>query len=237
MIFAVGNDPNESVKMPDKNQPMASTDEYSRFASDRERKELPLVRMRTRRLWILGTVLLLLVVVYANVKKRVALNSGEGHVAVGKRLSRIKLTPLKEDGCSIYLENLAGRVALINFWGTWCYPCRVEFPSMVAIQREFSTQAGFQFVSVSCKQEDVMSNATLRATTTQFLDSLHVSFPVFADLEQITRSAVAEASEENGFSYPTTLILDRDGVIRGVWQGYREGIDEEMRRTISSLLD
>ena len=82
-----------------------------------------------------------------------------------------------------------------------------------------------------------MSNATLRATTTQFLDSLHVSFPVFADLEQITRSAVAEASEENGFSYPTTLILDRDGVIRGVWQGYREGIDEEMRRTISSLLD
>lgn len=216
---------------------MDSTDEYSRFASDRERKELLLVPMRTRRLWMLGTVLLLLIIVYAQVKNRVALNSGEGHAAVGKRLSRMKLTPLTEDGCSIQLENLAGRVALINFWGTWCYPCRVEFPSMVAIQREFSSQAGFQFVSVSCKREDRASNATLRARTSQFLDSLDVSFPVFADLEQVTRSAVAEASAENGFSYPTTLILDHDGVIRGVWQGYREGIDEEMRRTINSLLD
>jgi cytochrome c biogenesis protein CcmG/thiol:disulfide interchange protein DsbE len=159
----------------------------------------------------------------------------ENAPGVGEKLSLIQLEPLTTADDSLTAADLQGKVVLMNFWGTWCPPCVAELPHIADINDKFRDRADFKLLAVSCGgnrgNEDIPQ---LRQATTDLLDSKNIRMPTYADPRQETRTAVSQVAGFNG--YPTTLILDREGVIRGVWKGYSTDAPGQMESLINRLL-
>src|SRR5688572_173637 len=93
-------------------------------------------------------------------------NVGVSHPAVGKSMSRIALAPLTGTEKRVRLEDLKGKVVLINYWGTWCGPCRMEFPQLAALEKRLRGEPEFLFLSVSCGNDpDGEDESELAAAT------------------------------------------------------------------------
>ena len=152
-----------------------------------------------------------------------------------EKLSQLELLPLTGDSQPVTLAELEGRVVLINFWGTWCPPCLVELPHIAEIEKRFRDDPDFKLLAVSCNYEIPEDVADLRSKTSEFLQQVNIDMPTYVDPEGVSRSAVDDAVGFQG--YPTTLLLDRQGVIRKVWAGYTPGVEKEMEKLISQLLE
>ncbi|MEN6450625.1 MAG: TlpA disulfide reductase family protein [Thermoguttaceae bacterium] len=154
---------------------------------------------------------------------------------VGRRLADLSLLPLTGDSSEVSLRDIKGKVVLLNFWGTWCPPCRKELPHMAELRKRFEAQTAFQLLAVSCPGDGDDDVQSLRENTEALLKRLAIELPTYRDPNSITLSAVDAAI---GFqAYPTTLLLDRSGVIRAIWVGYRPGVETEMEQEIGKLLD
>jgi len=154
--------------------------------------------------------------------------------AVGERFERLQLAPLTEDAEPLTLAELKGQVVLINFWGPWCGPCRIEFPELMELREHFAAKPQFRFVSVSCPQTP--DDAQLKTQSLAFLRMKGFNLPVHRDPQFKSSSALMELNRERAFPFPTTVLLDQQGVIRGLWVGYRPGIAKEMREQVKALL-
>jgi thiol-disulfide isomerase/thioredoxin len=161
---------------------------------------------------------------------------GTDHLAVGSRLMDLDLQPLTFDGDPVHIADVRGKVVLINYWGTWCGPCRIEFPHLVDIYKEFHDEDSFLFLSVSCLEQPGGDQGMLKERTASFLSAHNADFPTFSDLQVNSRRALLRAVESDTFAYPATVILDRENRIRGLWQGYRSGSEAEIRQLIIELL-
>lgn len=131
------------------------------------------------------------------------------------------LSLLTLDGRQVDLQQLQGKVVMVNFWATWCPPCVKEIPSL---QRLYAaTRArGLEILAV-----DVGENA---ATMREFLADKPVDFPVLMDTE-------ATALKRWGVhAFPTTLILDRGHLIRHAVFGALEWDGTEVMNTLEPLL-
>ncbi|MEZ4423564.1 MAG: TlpA disulfide reductase family protein [Gemmatimonadota bacterium] len=104
------------------------------------------------------------------------------------------------DGDTVSAEALRGRVVLVNFWATWCAPCRVEMPALQAMA-ERHADAGLVVLGLS---RDVAPEAQVRA----FLDDRGVTYPVAVVGQE------AEARFGGVRGYPTSFLLDRSGRVR-----------------------
>jgi cytochrome c biogenesis protein CcmG/thiol:disulfide interchange protein DsbE len=157
---------------------------------------------------------------------------------VGASLAQVDLQPLTGQGKPVAQGDLAGKVILLNFWGTWCPPCREEFPHLVSIYDEFRGRSDFRFLSVSSGSgltEPEADVNMLRQDTLEFLYQARVDLPTYTDAEGRTRQAVDKAG---GFvGYPTTLVFDRRSVIRGAWVGYVPGVEKQIRDLVVKLLE
>jgi thiol-disulfide isomerase/thioredoxin len=160
------------------------------------------------------------------------LSRGDEHPAVGKPVETLELAPLTGDAAPLSVNDLAGRVTFINFWGTWCQPCLIEFPHLQELEQHFRSQADFQFVSVSCSDDG--DDTRLAEDTADFLKRAQADFPTFQDADVVTRRAVNQIV--GGFAYPTSLIIGRDGRIKAVWVGYAPGIEKQMREILDREL-
>ncbi len=161
---------------------------------------------------------------------------GIHHPAVGKHLPSLDLKPLTGDGKPVALGDLEGRVTVIDFWGTWCPPCRDEFPHIAALATQFRDRPDFQVLAVSCGggEEDF---ALIADETKAFLESYKIDLPTYKDPGEYSRRAVGIVAGVEGFrGYPTTLVLDRQGIIRGVWFGYRAGYEQQIEKLVAELL-
>lgn len=149
------------------------------------------------------------------------------------KLASVDLRPLVGNAKPLGLDDLRGKVVLMSFWGTWCSPCRAEFPHLVELNRNWHDSPRFQTVLVSCPvgKEDMDE---LRQQTLAFLKVSPANVPIYADPEYRTRWAVGEAVGFGG--YPTTLVLDGEGMIRGKWVGYGPGREVEINNLIRELL-
>ncbi len=181
-------------------------------------------------------------VLWPMIPRRVVPNP-ESYQGVGELLPLLELEPLTGRSSQLSLIDLQGDVVLLNLWGTWCPPCREELPRLAELRQRFAGQSAFRLVSVSYPSmgqgDDLRS---LRENTETLLHRLNVDMPVYWDPGDATRAAVdrvlpSAADAASGVSlFPTTVLLDRDGVIRAVWIGYRPGVETEIERCVDRVL-
>lgn len=165
--------------------------------------------------------------------------NGRHHPAVGMQLAALELEPITGSEQSVGLADLTGKVTLINYWATWCGPCNEEFPHMVALEKEYRHQDDFQMVSVSMSDHGKEVEA-LHQGIRSFLKAHHAKMPIYFDPQGRSYRATAELHElhsDEDFGIPATLVLDRQGVIRGFWIGYAPGTEREIALVIEELLD
>jgi thiol-disulfide isomerase/thioredoxin len=155
--------------------------------------------------------------------------------AVGKRLEAASLAPLTGAAKPLELADLRGKVTLINFWGTWCPPCQQEFPELYKLRQSLRREPQFQFVSVSCAFDE-QGEATLAEDTEKFLRHQQADLPTYRDPFGKTQLAVAAAAGMESLAYPTTVVLDGSGTIRGLWRGYARGDETQMHALATALL-
>jgi thiol-disulfide isomerase/thioredoxin len=159
---------------------------------------------------------------------------GEQHRAVGASIPTISVAALDPSAPPLTTDDLTDKVVLINFWATWCGPCQMEFPHIVEIVRKFRDNEGFQVLSIaspgSGESEDEM-----REATAAFLRQRNVSMPVYVDPYSEAFQAIVHTIGSRG-GIPLTLVVDRSGKIRGIWEGYAPGTETDIESLIQSLL-
>jgi thiol-disulfide isomerase/thioredoxin len=128
-------------------------------------------------------------------------------IAASKRSTAPAFSGELLDGSSFDSTELAGSVTLINFWGSWCAPCRVETPDLQAVYAELRDQ-GVRFMGVDVKDE--------RQLAVAFYKQIGVEYPSLFD----PRGEVALAFR--GFpanAVPSTILIDRKGRVAAVYTG------------------
>lgn len=124
-------------------------------------------------------------------------------------------------GENMRLSEYRGDVVMINFWATWCGPCRQEMPLLDELYTRYQ-RVGFNLLGVNI--DDDSSRAM------KMVDELGVSFPVLFD----ARKEVSKLYEVNAM--PVTVLVDREGNVRHVHHGYKPGYEEKYLDEIRSLL-
>ncbi len=142
------------------------------------------------------------------------------HFALGQGAKAPSLTLTSIEGRTVRLSDYRGKVVLINFWATWCPPCRAEIPDLVKLQREYGKD-GLQIIGVTYPPEQL---ERVRSLTRE----LKVNYPIALG----TRETKAGFSPDE--SLPLTVIIDREGTIRGTIAGIL--LPEEFNVQIKPLL-
>ena len=124
-------------------------------------------------------------------------------------------------GPNLRLKEQRGRVVMVNFWATWCAPCRQEMPHLNRLYEKYRG-AGFVLLGVNV-DDDAGKAADVAA-------KLGVTFPVLLDTEK-TVSKLYDVS-----TMPSTMIIDRDGKVRYVHRGYLAGYEDNYEKQIRELL-
>jgi thiol-disulfide isomerase/thioredoxin len=120
------------------------------------------------------------------------------------------------------LPQTKGRVVLVDFWASWCPPCKASFPALARLHSEFA-ERGLVIVGVSVDEKQTAYDA--------FVKKMQPTFPVVRDPEQ---KLVREVKVP---TMPTSYIIGRDGRVRVVHSGFHgEATEAELRRNIEQLL-
>ena len=159
----------------------------------------------------------------------------EDEPGVRDALTYVNLQPLTGRSSPIGPGDLQGHVVLLNIWGWWCPWCREELPHIAELRQRFAGQTAFRLVVVSYPSGDAASDVeSLREQTADLLKQLDLDLPTVYDPDGKTLENIKAISDFAGF--PTTLLLDRHGVIRAIWKGYAPGVETEMERYIAMVL-
>jgi peroxiredoxin len=125
------------------------------------------------------------------------------------------------EGRNLRLQELRGQVVLLNFWATWCGPCRQEMPHLNRLYDKYRA-SGFTLLGVNIDDD------TRRAG--DLATKLGLRFPVLFDTEK----RVSRLYDVG--SMPATVLVDRDGRVRHIHRGYREGYEVTYDEQIRGLL-
>lgn len=158
---------------------------------------------------------------------------GDQHPAIGRTPFFISLRAIDDDQ-PLSLADVTGDVTLINFWGTWCPPCREEMPRLQALADKYAKRDDFRILAISCAQGAEDDSYQLKSETRRYLADEGLNLPAYVDVNGETQAAIDLVVGLVG--YPTTIVLDRDNTIRGVWSGYRRGYEQQMDALIERLL-
>ena len=124
-------------------------------------------------------------------------------------------------GDTVQLDKLKGQVVMINFWASWCGPCRQEMPLLDQMYKRYSA-LGFTLLGVNVESDSKDAE--------KLLAQLPVTFPVLFDRE----NKVSKLYDVNAM--PSTVFIDRKGNVRYLHRGYKAGDESEYLNQIRALL-
>lgn len=124
-------------------------------------------------------------------------------------------------GKTLALAQLRGQVVMLNFWASWCGPCKQEMPLLEGIHKKFN-KMGFTLLGVNVEPDTKDAEGVLK--------TIPVSFPVLFDRE----NRVSKLYNVNGM--PSSVIIDRKGNVRYVHRGYKPGDENTYLDHIKTLI-
>jgi peroxiredoxin len=110
------------------------------------------------------------------------------------------------DGETVTLAALRGKVVLLNFWATWCPPCKAEMPDLNNLHRKYAAEHDFVVLGVDFEED--------AETVQPFLQQYRLIFPVVLDRDGRVTTKLFGVRP-----LPTTFIIDREGFVRDAWNG------------------
>lgn len=124
-------------------------------------------------------------------------------------------------GENIKLSEHRGDVVMINFWASWCAPCRQEMPLLEELYKKYS-DLGFTLLAVNVEEDSSKAD--------ELLKDIPVTFPVlFDNSNKVTKLY-------NVIAMPSTVIVDRDGNMRYLHRGYLPGYEKEYQKQVKELI-
>ena len=143
-------------------------------------------------------------------------------IPTGERRSAPTFTGTLLDGSDFSSKSLAGNVAVLNFWGSWCAPCRVETPQFQQVYDEVK-DAGVQFLGLNVKDQEQFATA--------FVEGKGITYPSVYD----PKGQVALAFRDYpATAIPSTIVLDRRSRVAAVYTG--EVRQEDLRTVVDDVL-
>jgi peroxiredoxin len=124
-------------------------------------------------------------------------------------------------GKPLALADFRGQIVLLNFWASWCGPCRQEMPILEQLNRQYHGK-GVALLGVNVEPDS--------AAAVQWLKATPVTFPILFD----TDSKVSKLYEVAGM--PNTVIIDRKGLVRYIHRGYAAGAENDYLNQIRALI-
>ena len=153
---------------------------------------------------------------------QIDLNSSSKANAAEK--SNLKPAPdftLKDiNGKDVKLSDFKGKVVVVDFWATWCAPCRMELPHLIELQKKFEKQ-GFTFIGISVDEEGVK-------VVKPFSEKNKINYPILISDDKVQKDFGGI------FGYPTAFLIDQKGNIVKKYFGYTS--KQVFEKDISSLL-
>jgi thiol-disulfide isomerase/thioredoxin len=178
---------------------------------------------------ILTVVVLIGITIYADRATRVSSAGGARMDAkiAGKPAPDLKLKDLS--GKDVALADYKGKVVFVNFWATWCDPCRVEIPWLIAMQNKYGPR-GFTVVGIAMDDEGKTAVAPFLDKERFDVDGqkLPMNYPILLGND--------EAADKFGgiLGYPSSFLISRDGKIITKFQGLKS--QDELAQAIESQL-
>ena len=150
-------------------------------------------------------------------------DSGESGGLVGNPAPDFSVQALSNAKGTIALKSMRGKVVLIDFWGTFCDPCKKSFPKLQDLNTKFAA-SGLQIIGISEDEADDKDKIP------GFGDTYGAKFAVGWD----TDKTIARSYEPK--TMPSSYIIDKKGVVRFVHVGYHDGEEVEVEKEIKELL-
>lgn len=143
------------------------------------------------------------------------------HAGESKKVPAPDFTLKSMSGSNVRLSELKGDVILLNFWASWCGPCRTEMPLLNKLHNKYKG-IGFTVLGVNVEESNTAA--------IDFLDENKVSFPILWDSKN-------EVSKQYSVSaMPTTVMIDRDGQVRYIHKGFQDGDERIYKKVIKKLV-
>ena len=115
-----------------------------------------------------------------------------------------------------------GKAIFLNFWATWCIPCRQEMPTMEKAYQDYKSR-GLEILAVSI-------DAGPKSAVKSFMQELKLNFPALLDPKMEVLSLYRQ------FSIPASFLIDKEGIVRHREVGYRDWTDADSRKLLEALL-
>ena len=143
----------------------------------------------------------------------------EGPAEVGKPAPDLSIQPLNAKG-DVKIASLSGKVVVVDFWATWCGPCKQSFPGLQALSKRHEGKVAVVGVSVNDEQDGI----------TDFAKELGTTFPIGWDKGHTIADRWKVAT------MPSSYVVDATGTVRYVHAGYHEGDEVEIEKEVASLI-
>jgi len=127
------------------------------------------------------------------------------------------------DGKKVELKQYRGKIVFLNFWATWCGPCKEEMPSMEALYQKFK-ERGFAFLAISVDYDE-------KKKVKEFMDKHHYTFPVLIDPRSLTLDLYKVRE------IPTTILIDKKGKMVGKAIGPKDWNHPEIVNILNQLIE
>jgi cytochrome c biogenesis protein CcmG/thiol:disulfide interchange protein DsbE len=149
---------------------------------------------------------------------------------VGKPAPNFTLTDLK--GNRVSLSSYRGKAVQLNFWATWCAPCKIETPWLIELEKQYGPQ-GFEILGVSfddLNKDDPKELAKDKAEIVRGADQLHIPYPVLIDGDSIGK-AYGDVDV-----FPTSFFVDRRGTIVAASMGLtsKDELESNIRKALGA---